>query len=223
MLPFISFLVFAIVVAFFMITIYQSIQLSKKYGPQRQIGGSPVLQGRLVCESWKAPTLGQKLEFPYEVKLYASGNNLTGEYYYTAARKIKALYTGKIFLSANRGQVVGRFQGGSSNEAIEGKLSPREANLTVGFPKSSRLGFISRPFRFRIVNGQVVFANQSLDIGKNSKLYVSENQITGRLVHYREAWIVNVDVSYSAELAQLELVVLALLLSGNFILSHHYD
>ncbi len=43
------------------LVLLQSQQRKKKYGPKRQTGGLKVMQGSLVCQNWKAPTLGKKL------------------------------------------------------------------------------------------------------------------------------------------------------------------
>jgi hypothetical protein len=225
---FIFFLVFFAVVAFFAffwISLFRSFQLSKKYGPQRQIAGQPVLQGRLICESWKAPTLGRKLEFIYEVNLYASGNDLTGKYVQSAVSKIKPLYIGEgeIFLTYDRGHVEGRTGTRGAAVVVEGDLNPRGANVSIGMPKGTLLGRMRNELQFRIVNNQIVFSKRSLDIGKNSKLYVTDNRISGRLEHHTQAWILNVDTSYRSDQVASELAALVILTIGDSILSHHYD
>jgi hypothetical protein len=197
--------------------LFQANQLAKTYGPEQQISGNPCAWGSLICESWKAPTIGGTLQFPYEVTLYAQGDALTGEYRYAQR---KAVYSGQIFLTYRQGSVKGRLDG----SVVEGKLSPDEADLTLGYPQGSLISFLNGPFAFRIAGEDVYFLNtdNSQDsIGATSKLTVEADRISGQLEHGRQSWVASVDVTYQG--VPRELVTLALLLMSSAILSFHHD
>jgi len=197
--------------------LFHARQLAKTYGPAQQVSGPPCASGSLICESWKAPTIGGTLQFPYKVNLSAQGDALTGEYRYAQR---KAVYSGQIFLSYRQGDVKGRLDG----RIVEGKLSPDEANLVIGYPQGSLLSFMNGPFEFRLAGEDVYFLNtdNSQDsIGATSKLTVESDRISGRLEHGRQSWIANVDVTYQG--VPRELVTLALLLISSALLSFHHD
>ncbi len=203
------------------IALIQAQILTKQYGPAQPLDSAPTAQGRLTCRSAKAPTLGRKLVFDYELSLTAVGGDLTGEYRYPPESSgKKAIYTGEVLLSYRGGQVRGRLR----RKVVEGALSPVGGELMMGFPKESIMGRFSGPFEFAIEGETVRLLNTSNahgSIAPDSRLSVSENEVIGWLAHPRGSWVVDVDVKHHG--AAREAVLLAVLLVSNEILEFHHD
>jgi hypothetical protein len=190
------------------------------YGPPAQLGGQPCAQGRLVCVSVDAPTLGRDLSFEYSFRLHTDGTNATGTYDY---QRGIANYSGEVFLSLKGGRVKGRSLMGGFR-SVEGSISPNQIRLLRGYPEGSLLRFINGPYEFSIRNGRVYFDNTTRagSVSSKSELRIEGNRISGRVLHGPQTtWGVEVDVTF-AELPE-EAVVLAIVLSCDDILSFHHD
>lgn len=207
-------------ILFIALALFQADRLKKGYGPQQPVDGSPCASGSLICRSWRAPTLGKKLEFAYHMTLQVAGDDLTGEYHYPPdPKRQKTIYSGEIFLTYSQGQLTGR-----SNHVVTGKLTPQQADLRLGVPPDSWLSFLNGPVEFYIDEQTIRFVNtgNSQDvISRQSRLTITGDTIAGQLGHTRESWLVDVEVTYQ-EVAP-ELAAVAVILINNDILDFHHD
>lgn len=198
-------------------------RLKKRYGPKEQLPGPPRVRGTLVCKTWKAPTIGKKPTFVYKLNLSAAGDDLTGKYRYPPqTERKKPIYSGEVFLTYLQGYVKGR----SDNKVVEGKLSPTQADLRLGFAKGSLLSFLNTPFRFSIAGERLRFfsnrGGRQDSIHPRSQLNIAKNKISGQLGYYpNETWLIEVDVAYRG--VPPELVTLALLMVSNDIFELHHQ
>ena len=201
------------------LVLLQSQQRKKKYGPKRQTGGLKVMQGSLVCQNWKAPTLGKKLRFDYVVRILTESDNFWGNYHYPSDPSIrKPVYTGEVLLTASQGEIKGK----TDQNVVEGQLNPHQGVFTLGFPRGSLLSWLNSPFQFGIKGQEVDFLNTSKGtgrIGRDSHLRIGEGSTVGRLEDWKGAWVMEVDVTYW-EVAP-EIVVLIILLMSNDIFEFH--
>lgn len=198
----------------------QASLLKKGYGPEQRSRGPLVMQGRLVCQNWKAPSLGKKLQFDYAASLTGQTEDFWGEYHYPSQNngKRQPIYTGELFLTYHQGAIKGR----SDRKVVQGELGQVQGNLQLGFPQRSLLGWMNSPFQFRIDGGNVLFLNTSKGngaIGHGSKLTINERSIVGRLVDWKQAWVIEVDIQYRR--VAPELIVLAILMMSNDIFTFH--
>lgn len=201
------------------LALLHSQQLKQGYGPKRQVYGPTVMQGSLVCKSWKAPTLGKQLQFDYGVSLLREDEDFWGEYHYPANRRDrKPIYTGEVLLTDHQGEVKGR----SDKKVVEGQLSPKQGDFLLGYPKGSLLSWLNSSFQFQIEEKAVHFLNTSKGmgtIGHTSQLEIGEDTIVGRLVDSKKFWAIEVDVRYQG--VAPEITVLVILLMSNDILEFH--
>lgn len=204
-------------------------RMSKKFGPQKLIGGNPCAQGELYWHSNKAPTIGGKMRFPYTMTLHRLGSSLTGKYQYNGNSKNprRSIYSGEIYLSYRNGKILGRCYSGNNTKVIEGNLCPTGGDFLLGFPKGSFLP--QSPFRYSLVAREVRLMQTKGSHGyldPKSKLFlennpISGNTISGKLDDFREFGSLEIKVKF--EETSPELIVLAILLMGNDILQFHYD
>ena len=193
---------------------------SQLYGPPEQNPGENRADGKLVCTSWKAPTLGRTLQFEYGIQLTTQAEHTTALLRSPGDTNKNPVYTREIFITRQGEHVIGR----TDRKYFEGKLTSNSGELSVGYPSGSLLHFTNQPFQFRITQGQVEFLQTNTSqtvIHHNSRLAVENERIFGRLNHYRESWFVAVDVSFTA--VPPEMMVLVVLLLANDTLDFHHD
>lgn len=200
-------------------------QLSRNYGPKEPARGNSRAGGTLLCRIKNAPALGKSPRFAYELNLKTEGDDFFGEYRYPPeSDSQKTIYAGRVCWSARQGRIRGRLAGIKDRKVLEGRLLSGKFDLERGFPKGSGLAFLNSPFQFRIEKDRVRFIktdNGQGCIAPDSHLDIRDNAVSGRLIHSRESWMIDVDVVCKG--AAPEWAVLAILLMGDDILDFHHD
>ncbi len=197
---------------------------SYKYGPPGPVGGVPSATGRLLCQALKAPILGKTPRVLYLMELSRKGAEITGRFYPEEEAKRNKRYSGAVFLDYRQDRVYGRIVDSRNIKVVSGRLTPVSVDVTLGFPKESVLGFLRSAFQFGIQSGGVRFLltdkNQGDIHREESRLAVKPDRISGKLVHYRESWLVDVEVAVAG--VAPEAATLAVMLMVNDILRYHH-